>query len=385
MKNVAAASMMLLLVLACHTDRIVGQDGDVTIQGTLRVLVVEGTPHERGVQHGTLLKEVIQQLIDVWKDDLERTYQMDPDSFVSQFIQETDFLSAIRQHTPDLLEELQGMAEGADIDFNTLYAYQLVDEIWVLGQEITVQKCTSFGVNRTENYPTLTAQNLDIPFFHGYQTLLHSKDPDNNMESFAFTFPGYIGANGMNSKRVSVVVNAMMQLKPSRSGLPVAFVVRGVLEKNSYQEAVQFLEEVTFGAPQNYLVGGIQQMGSYECSENRVAEFIPFEGAYFTYHTNHPLVNDNYTDGFLNYLDAEGMTLEAYQGRCLRFNSLQAHYPDNNAAFDADTMKSIFSRRDWGINNRNTFGCTIMVLSDPPELLVSPGRPDEQPFLRFTF
>ena len=205
------------------------------------------------------------------------------------------------------------------------------------------------------------------------------------MESFAFTFPGYIGANGMNNKRVSVVVNAIMQLKPSRSGLPVAFVVRGVLEKSSYEEAVQFLEEVTFGAPQNYLVGGIQQMGSYECSVDRVAEFIPFEGAYFTYHTNHPLVNDNYTDGFMNYLDTEGMTLEEYQGRCHRFNSLQAHYSDNNAVFDADTMKSIFSRRDWGINNQSTFGCTIMILSDPPELLVSPGRPDEQPFLRFTF
>jgi hypothetical protein len=50
-----------------------------------------------------------------------------------------------------------------------------------------------------------------------------------------------------------------------------------------------------------------------------------------------------------------------------------------------DLLKDIFRRRDIRINNTGTFGCTIMVLGEDPELHVSPGRPDEEPFQVFRF
>jgi hypothetical protein len=36
--------------------------------------------------------------------------------------------------------------------------------------------------------------------------------------------------------------------------------------------------------------------------------------------------------------------------------------------------------RASGINNRETYGCTIMVLGEKPELHISPGWPDVEPF-----
>jgi len=145
-----------------------------------------------------------------------------------------------------------------------MFAFQLVDEIWVLGRDIQTEKCTSFGAKKAANHPAIVAQNLDIPtFYHGFQTLLHIKDSKRDLETLLFTFPGFIAANGINSHSVAVVVNAVQQLDNSRDGLPVAFVIRGILQQKSYKEAVKFVQTVQHGAPQNYMIGGPDDVGSF--------------------------------------------------------------------------------------------------------------------------
>ena len=374
------------VVFGLHAGKIACQSRDFVVEGNLRVLVLEGDPYERGLNHGRMLKKEIHGLVEKWKADINKTYKMDADRFIAEFVRGTDFIPAIKKHTPDLLEEVRGIADGAGIDFNTMYAFQLVDEMWVIGEEIARNRCTSFGVRKTGKNPTLNAQNLDIPlFYHGYQTLLHIKEPGRKLESFVFTFPGFIGANGMNNRPVSVNVNALMQLEHASDGLPVAFIVRGVLEKETYDDAVKFLHDIKHAAGQNYIIGDVENMASFECSENKVTKFIPFEGANFTYHTNHPLTNDNYSAELLDRIKAENKTPREYDPYCSRFKSLKENFRDNSVAFDVEKLKAIFGSRDWNINRPSTFGCTIMVTSDNPELHISAGRPDEEPFLVFTF
>ncbi len=74
------------------------------------------------------------------------------------------------------------------------------------------------------------------------------------------------------------------------------------------------------------------------------------------------------------------MTLEAYQAQCPRFDHLSRLFKDNSAAIDLETLKALFRHRDSGINNESTYGCTIMVLGEKPELHIAAGRPDEAPF-----
>ena len=255
----------------------------------------------------------------------------------------------------------------------------------MVGPELVQNKCTTFGVKKSPGNPSYTAQTLDIPFFHGYQTLIHIKDPKSGMETFVLTFPGFVGANGMNNKPVSVCVNAITQLDHSYDGLPVAFVIRGCLEKKSFKEAVKFIKTITHGAPQNYLIGDVDHVASFECSQNKVVEFVPFKGASFTYHTNHPLVNVNYGKRMINDLKKQGKTIQDYAPVCSRFRWLEKNYHDPSHSFDVDELKAIFSNRDCNINNRSTFSCTIMVLTEHPELHITGGRPDEVPFQVFRF
>lgn len=359
---------------------------DVSGQGNLKVLVLEGTPFERGFQHGIALKQEFHELLQLWKRDIQNTYRTEPDIFIRQFLAATNFQKAIKERTPDLWAELKGISEGSGVEFDTVFAFQLVDEIWVLGREILAEKCTTIGLKKTEKHPAMVAQNLDIPpFYHGFQTLLHIKDPALDMETFLFTFPGFIAANGMNSYSVAVVVNAVQQLENSRDGLPVAFVIRGILQRKSYAEAVRFIKTIKHGAPQNYMIGGIEDMGSFECSTKHVSEFVPFENAAFSYHTNHPLKNLNYSESFKKHLDSMGVAPADYQYPCPRFQALENVFRDNSVRMDKDKLKEIFSNRQTVINNRNTFGCTIMQLGEEPVLLISPGRPDEEPFQVFHF
>jgi len=350
-------------------------------EGNLRVVELKGTPYQRGLTHGQSLKAEIQELVKRWKTDLEKTYSVPAATYIEKLLEASDFQPAIERWTPGLLDEVRGIADGAGVDFPTMYAFQLVDETWVMSADLNFTKCTSIAARRRGDSPALVSQTLDIPtFYHGFQTVLRIEGSAEEPGALIFTIPGVVAANGLNDRSIAVCVNAVTQLAYSAKGLPVAFVIRGILKQKTYEDAVRFLKEIQPAAPQNYVIGGPKEAASFERSASRMLEFIPFEGAEFTYHTNHPIINDDFNPKFIEALKKKGVALEAYKARCSRFKFLGETFKDNAAVLDLAVLKRVFADRDSGINNAGTYGCTIMVLGDHPVLHIAPGRPDEEPF-----
>ena len=393
MKKTSSLFISIVLAFLLLPHQTIGQSQPSSVEKNLRVIVLEGTPYERGLQHGKSLKEDIHALVDLWKADIEKKYKIDANVFIKKFLEYTDFPTAIKRWTPDLLEEVRGISDGASLDYDTIFAFQLVDEMWVLGAETlgsdhtpTNDHCTTIGIRKSQQGPSMVSQTLDIPtFYHGYQTLLHIKEPESGLQTMLFTFPGFIAANGLNSSSVGVVVNAVQQLEHSRDGLPVAFVIRGILQKKTYKEAIKFIQTIKFGAPQNYMIGGPEDVGSFECSATHVEKFSPYPGARFTYHTNHPLKNRHLTPKILVDFESRNIDPQEYTFKCQRFEALQRILKNNDVKISIEKLKDIYGDRETIINNRGTFGVTIMVLSESPELHISPGRPDEKPFHVFRF
>jgi sugar phosphate isomerase/epimerase len=352
----------------------------------LKVIELKGTPYQRGLAHGQSLKLAIQELVRRWKADLEKTYSVPATTYIKKLLEASDFKPAIERWTPGLLDEVRGIADGAGVDIETMYAFQLVDEIWVMSDDLDLSKCTTIAAQRRGDSPALVAQTLDIPtFYHGFQTVLRILGSADEPGALIFTIPGVVAANGLNDRSIAVCVNAVTQLAYSPKGLPVAFAIRGILRQKTYEEAVRFLKEIQPAAPQNYVIGGPNNAASFERSAGRMVEFIPFEGARFTYHTNHPILNEDFNPRFVEALRKKNMTLEAYKARCSRFKFLGETFKDNGAALDLAVLKRVFADRTSGINHQGTYGCTIMVLSDHPELHIAPGRPDTEPFSVLTF
>jgi len=358
-----------------------GATAAVQIVGNLRILTLDGTPYEMGLAHGRALRKEIREIVGLWQKDLEETTKTGAAAFIKEFLARTNFTASIRKWTPGLLDEVRGIADGAGLDFETIYAYQLIDESWVVGPDLARSKCTSIGSQKRGGNPAFVSQTLDIPrFYHGCQTVLRVRDRAAGVEALVLTIPGVIAANGLNNHGVGVCVNAVTQLAYSSDGLPVDFIVRGILARKSFAEAERFLRTIKAAAPQNYILGGPERVICLEVAGNKVAPFVPFDGAEFVYHTNHPLTNDDFNPRFLERLKARGRTLTQMKESCPRFNFLRQALKDNTAILDLDTLKDLYRDKASGINNERTYACTVMILKDKPELHISPGRPDAEPF-----
>jgi hypothetical protein len=289
------------------------------------------------------------------------------------------------------------------VDYDTILAYQLADEEWWhrrgamdSGSHDEGESCSGLGVFNQAGGPPLAAQNMDVPsYYDGYQTLLHVKEPESDVEALVFTAAGLIGLNGLNGKAVSICCNTLMQLDHAEDGLPVACIVRGVLARSSQSDAATFVQRVKHASGQNYIIGGPQEVLDFECSANKVSRFVPQPGLSRVYHTNHPLVNDDQGmfKGALKTLSPERMaqvetSIADTRGR---YDYLERELSDAQETITVERIKAILSSheapvcRDRIEGRGLTLGCTIMELASAPALHLAPGPPCSTPFTRYTF
>lgn len=396
LRNGLAVTFSISLLLLANAVSSSAQENHKSTNGNFKVVVLEGAPYTRGLTHGRTLKKEINEVVGRWKTHLETKHKMKVAEFIEKFFQKTDFLSAIKRWTPELLEEVRGIADGAEVDFNAMLLFQLLDEEWAHGGEVAGERCSDIGVNRQGTRPAMVAQNMDITgFYNGYQTLLHIKYPNSDLETMVFTVAGLIGLNGVSNKPVGVVVNTLSQLTHSTDGLPVAFVIRGLLEQKSQRDAIKFLHRVKHASGQNYIIGGKEKVYDYEASANKVVRYIPFKNAQVVYHTNHPLANDDYSDKYRRWLTTNDPGKVATGNSGVRFQSLERRMRNNSSALDIDAFQSTLKSRDsdqhpvcktyQSDDTSFTFGSIVMILSEKPELRLAAGSPDSAEYVAFSF
>ena len=354
----------------------------------LRYLELSGTPYERGLAHGTLLKKEINEVVQLLKDDIKQSTGKDPEVYIKSFVERTDYLKSISKWTPELIDELKGISEGSGIDFNTIFMHQLPDEYWIDQMAIQIHKCSSFGIDKTEHNPCMTAQNMDIPsYYHGYQTVIKLTEPSGK-QIMLLTIPGFLGLTGMNNKGVSVNVNTILQLDNNTTGLPVTFIVRGITAKDNQEQAIEFLKEVEHASGQNYIIGGPEKVYDFECSANQKVEYRPFANSKFTYHTNYPLANKDYSklmeEGFKKF---GGKIEDTF--KCERFPSFEKRFNEETTEISIDEIKEVLSSRDNDgpdvVSNQNTYASIIYKLSETPEFIIAPGKPHEVDYITIKF
>ena len=360
-----------------------------------RPLLLQGSPYERGLAHGETLRGQIHEVVGRWKGELAYMYQMDADEVIHRFVNGTNFVPAIQRWTPDLIDEVRGIAAGADMAWETMQVFQLLDEMWNNEDIILSGNCSSLGFSTQGSEPAYVAQNIDVESFRdGFQVLLQIKQADSDLESFVLTTAGLIGFNGMNNHSIGICCNGLMPLCGCSDGLPVACVVRGVLQQRTMQEAVTFLQTIRHASGQNYVVGGPDQVIDLECSANQVVPFQPAGPPGVVWHTNHPLANNDYH----TWYKAENNLF--LPNSTTRYRSMEQRLVHPSQGTRLDHIKEILASKDsiehpiCGSNGADelytqlgmfTFASTIMALGEKPTLYVSFGPPDIAPYHRFIF
>jgi hypothetical protein len=133
MKKFLGITTTLILIILCFTDHLICQNSRLTHTGNLRIIVLEGEPYQRGFEHGKALKKEIHELLKLWRADIERSYKINADTLIDKFLNKTNFQKAIMRWTPDLWEELKGIAEGANVELSTLSTVSRDDIIIKVG------------------------------------------------------------------------------------------------------------------------------------------------------------------------------------------------------------------------------------------------------------
>lgn len=389
MKTVIKILVIILfpvIIISCETK---SADSDNVILDTthtdLPILHLNGTAFENGEQHGKLLRKEINELIGLWKQDIETKYQMSADTFIRMFLDSTNYIPSIKKWTPELFDEVKGISKGSGIHFNTIFVFQLVDEIWTNARLIKrPHHCTSLGVNNfiKDGGTNWNAQTIDIPtYYHKFPVLLDIKDKNSNSRKLVTTFAGYIGINGLN-ENISVTENSLTNLKSALNGLPVAFVSRGVLERKTFDDAVSYIKTIKHASGQNYIIVSRSNIISLECATDLITEYWPDSTKYYTFHGNNPLTNNSFHPFYNNYLkNLYGAIPEAISISDKKVETVSRQLT-KNTIINAETIKNILSKEP--VYNQNTFAITIIELNKKyNRLYISLNESDSTKYMEF--
>jgi hypothetical protein len=369
---------------------------DLVTQG---LVDLRGTARARGFEHGRLLRDRIQESVRRWQDSLVREYGVEADTVIRRFLDATDFAPAMERWTPGILDEVHGMAEGAELDIRLAYSFQLLDEMWNHAEDAIGGQCTSLGYAGNARSTSWIAQNIDVEAFRdGHQAVLHIQDTDHGVESYVVSSAGVLGFNGLNCFGVGICCNGMMQVPSSSVGLPVACVVRGALLRKTAADAAAFIREVPHASGQNYLVGGPDGVICLECSATEVARFQPEERPNAVWHTNHPLALQDLQPWYRDTLVSGQLHPFVVNSRARLASAREQMLALAEPSVDA--LASILRSKGDAVHpicgsggpgalytdfQMMTLASTIMELTASPRLHVALGPPDRAAFRTLTF
>ncbi len=328
-----------------------------------------GSARERGRAHGEALRAPIGALLERWDADVAARLHRPPATLVSELVGTTGFVDAIRQHTPGLLEEVGGIAEAAGIAFDRILALNLMDEEWWFTAPAKPRHaCSLVAAAATDGRPAVLAQNMDLPeLMDGAQAILRV-DGDAG-PSVVLTAAGMIGLTGVNACGFGVCVNTLPMLHHSRAGLPVAFVMRGVLERESAATAAAFLADVPHASGQHYALADAAGVAGYECSAAGAVRSDDGSGRFC--HTNHPLQSGDLDPARRAAGEPDSHT---------RLAAITAAAPTVTSGADCER---VLADRDAPLcvvpapgHPWITFGSIWAELSSPPRVRIAPGPPD---------
>lgn len=258
-------------------------------------LDVSGEPRARGRAIGAAVAPRIRAHLTDWLGSLPA--EGDGRGYVAAMLRTTDFRTAIRRHTPDLLEECEGIAEGAGEPADLVFALQLLDEEWawrLARRQPTPQavgrleKCSSLAIV-SAGRPTWIGQNMDLgAYTDGHQVVLRIAGDGAKPGALLFSVAGMIGLMGVNAAGVGVCVNSLPQLPSAPEGVPVAFVLRRLLQARSLAEAVEVVTTIPHATNQHYVIAEAGAARSFEAGAMGVTEYRP-DDPDRVLHTNHPL------------------------------------------------------------------------------------------------
>ena len=257
---------------------------------TLPLLEVSGSPTERGQAHGETFKELIRDLVTVnFEDMVQGTQGYLTKERVYEIV--STYADPNRDYAPHLFEEMEGIAEAADVPAEDLLALNGFLELHdYYSDAFMVSGCTSFMVpGDTSGEGALIAQNYDLSSIYAAAAILVKVKNDHAPDALFYTSAGMLGCAGVNEAGIGVVINNLVPSDAS-GGVLYPFIIRRILESVRIGDAIDAVIVKPRASGMNYVI--CDENGEIYDLETTAREYevlCPFDGPMA--HSNHYLTD----------------------------------------------------------------------------------------------
>ena len=340
----------------------------------LTVIDAAGSPREMGRAHGEQGRALVQQSLAGWREAMAQSGH-EPDQLVQELSNRSGFREAVVQQLPSMIDEMAGIAEGAGITEDEVFALNCLDEAWWWGEK--AGGCSTVAIGAEGERPAFGGQTMDLDdWMDGTQIALRT-DPADGPRLVMLSRAGMVGLCGANETGVAVLVNTLSQLPVSTGGVPVAFVLRAALASRTVNGAAATLQRLPHASGQAYTLVSANGVIGMECGAGLVEEYINDpELPQDRWHTNHPLT-----------AAADGDTSESSQRRMDalddRAPTLSSTEEVQHLLADGESGVCMFPNR-WP-DSSVTFGAVTVSLSTSTTVEIAPGPPDRAPWSTVSF
>ncbi|KAL3471650.1 acyl-coenzyme A:6-aminopenicillanic acid acyl-transferase-domain-containing protein [Aspergillus californicus] len=245
-------------------------------------VIASGSPWEIGFAHGSQIPQRIAQCIKNYEKLFLETAEAD---WTESKARASKYLPALEHNEPDLVEEMRGIACGANVEFLDILALNLRSEISLTNYS---DGCTSIVMTNAGTAEVYLAQNWDWVGEASSSTAFFDIRKSGTPRIRMMGEAGIVAKFGFNDAGVGVCMNAIRSGTVSISQLPVHLAMRRVLECRSFDEALGMLTRKGLASCVNLMIADKSgKIATVECTPRGLAPIFPDLGTSTTYHTNH--------------------------------------------------------------------------------------------------
>jgi isopenicillin-N N-acyltransferase-like protein len=248
------------------------------------LIEISGEAFERGRQYGEQTADLIRANLEGYWRLFKHDTGLDRSAVLDQARQ---YLQPIEEYAPHLLEEMQGIVDGAGVSLDEILALNCRTEILSLAAVPLREECTALFVapEATADGHALVAQNWDwANALRGGTVLLRVRQPG-QPTVLTLTEAGMVGKIGLNSAGVGVCTN-FLRYDHRRVGVPFHVVLREALNASRLGLAVAAVYRSVRADSGNYLLAHADgEAVDLEAAPSDVGFLHPQDG--LLVHTNH--------------------------------------------------------------------------------------------------
>ncbi|MGM0686886.1 MAG: C45 family autoproteolytic acyltransferase/hydrolase [Promethearchaeati archaeon] len=251
------------------------------------LIEIQGNSTERGFEYGTKCRDLINRRIDILRNIIKSNIFFNV-TWSDVLKKAKIFLSSIRQYDPQIVEELDDIAEGAERSFDEILLLNVIYEFFSLNVDGVWSGCTAVAITPESSLKskTIVGQNDDWNEVFQDVSVLLKIDQEQGPRIVQFCDAGTIGGNGFNSEGISLCGNSLLSNNWNWKGIPHMILKRGALNAMTLSDAIRAITSARRCSSHNYLLAHSQgEAVDIETAPHEVSFLMPQEG--ILTHSNH--------------------------------------------------------------------------------------------------